>query len=68
MRGLMRSATEMAVRLSHPAYDCIYLTLAVTNGWTFVTADESLVRNIRQQPDVALAAAIRTMGDAAADA
>ena len=67
MRGLMRSAAEMAIRISHPAYDCMYLTLAAANGWTFVTADESLVRKIRQQPGMTLTAAIQTMGEAAAD-
>ena len=68
MRRLMRAATEMAIRIRHPAYDCMYLSLAAANGWTFVTADETLARKIRQQPDAALASLIQTMSEAAAAA
>ena len=67
MRDLMRPAIELAGRIAHPAYDCFYIALALANGWTFVTADESLIRKIRQQPDPALASVVQTMAEAAAN-
>jgi predicted nucleic acid-binding protein len=45
-RALLESATRLAIELDHPAYDCLYLGLAVENGCRFVTADERLVRKI----------------------
>jgi predicted nucleic acid-binding protein len=47
-RVLMESATRLAIELDHPAYDCLYLALAVENGCRFVTADERLVHKIRR--------------------
>ncbi len=47
-RALMESATRLAIALDHPAYDCLYLALAVENGCRFVTADERLVNKIRR--------------------
>jgi predicted nucleic acid-binding protein len=47
-RALMESATRMAIELDHPAYDCLYLALAVENGCRFVTADKRLVDKIRR--------------------
>ena len=47
-RALMESATRLAIELDHPAYDCLYLALAVENGCRFVTADEHLVKKIRR--------------------
>jgi predicted nucleic acid-binding protein len=47
-RALMESATRMAIELDHPAYDCLYLALAVENGCQFVTADKRLVDKIRR--------------------
>jgi predicted nucleic acid-binding protein len=47
-RALMEPATRLAIELNHPAYDCLYLALAVENGCRFVTADERLVNNIRR--------------------
>jgi predicted nucleic acid-binding protein len=44
MRGLLESATRLAVLLDHPAYDCAYLALAEARGCDFVTADEALSR------------------------
>jgi predicted nucleic acid-binding protein len=37
-----------AIELDHPAYDCLYLALAVENDCRFVTADERLVNKIRR--------------------
>jgi predicted nucleic acid-binding protein len=47
-RAFMESATRIAIELDHPAYDCLYLALAVENGCRFVTADKRLVDKIRR--------------------
>ena len=47
-RALLEAAARLAIELDHPAYDCIYLALAVENECRFVTADERLVNKIRQ--------------------
>ena len=47
-RALLESATRLAIELDHPAYDCLYLGLAVENSCRFVTADERLVKKIRR--------------------
>jgi predicted nucleic acid-binding protein len=49
-RSLLETATRIAIELDHPAYDCLYIALAVENGAQFVTADESLVRKLDRQP------------------
>lgn len=46
MQGLLEPATELAISLSHPAYDCIYLALARQKQARFVTADQRLLRTI----------------------
>jgi len=51
-RGLLEEATRLAIALNHPAYDCIYLSLALQNGWPFITADTRLLRKLAQ-PDAA---------------
>jgi len=48
---LLETATSMAVDLEHPAYDCVYLGLALTNIWHFVTADDRLRRKLHQSAD-----------------
>lgn len=48
MRPLMETATRIAVLLDHPAYDCVYLALAEAEDTPFVTADERLLRKVRQ--------------------
>ncbi len=47
-RALMETATRLAIDLGHPAYDCLYLALAIKNDCQFVTADERMVNKIRQ--------------------
>ncbi|MET3794712.1 type II toxin-antitoxin system VapC family toxin [Aquamicrobium terrae] len=55
MRGLLATATVLAVDIDHPAYDCIYVSLAAARNWRFVTADERLIRVLNQKasPEVA---------------
>jgi predicted nucleic acid-binding protein len=48
-RSSMEAATRIAIELDHPAYDCIYLALAIENGCKFVTADERLLRKLDQK-------------------
>jgi len=47
-RSLMETSTRLAIELDHPAYDCLYLALAIENDCRFVTADERMVNKIRQ--------------------
>lgn len=49
MTGLIEEATSLAVALSHPAYDCAYLSLARRTGSRFVTADARLLRTVAQR-------------------
>jgi predicted nucleic acid-binding protein len=49
-RSLLESATSIAIDLDHPAYDCVYIALAAACGCRFVTADDRLLRKLRQGP------------------
>ena len=46
MRGFAEAATRLAISLKHPAYDCIYLALAIDRGCRFITADADFVRRV----------------------
>jgi predicted nucleic acid-binding protein len=48
MRPLLAAAARLALALDHPAYDCIYLALAVERDCRFVTADQALLRKLGQ--------------------
>ncbi len=48
-RSLLEAAYRLAVELDHPAYDCLYLALASEHHCKFVTADDRLVRRVRQR-------------------
>jgi predicted nucleic acid-binding protein len=58
MRGLADSATQWAVRLDHPAYDCFYLALAELLAVPLVTVDGRLQRRLRVAPT----SAVRILG------
>lgn len=45
-RSLLAAATRIAIALDHPAYDCLYLALAIENDCRFVTADERFLRKL----------------------
>ena len=47
-RALLEMGTRLAVELDHPAYDCLYLALAIANGCRFVTADAQFIDKTRQ--------------------
>ncbi len=44
---VLSRVVQLATSLDHPAYDCVYLALAVDAGWTMVTADERLLARLR---------------------
>jgi len=49
-RSLLEAAARIAIELDHPAYDCLYLALAMETDCRFVTADERLLRKLGQGP------------------
>lgn len=64
MRALMAPALKLSLDLDHPAYDCIYLALAVERGDTFVTADTRLVRILEARGSGTVRALdLRSIGD-----
>jgi predicted nucleic acid-binding protein len=48
LRPHLTAATALAVSLGHPAYDCFYLAAASALDVPCVTADDRLVRKLRQ--------------------
>lgn len=48
-RSLLEPATRIAIELDHPAYDCLYLALAVDRDCPFVTADHRLLRKLGEK-------------------
>lgn len=65
-RHLLGSATSLAVELDHPAYDCIYLALAIKRGWQFTTADERFQRKVQEDPTRQFADVVLSLPEAAA--
>jgi predicted nucleic acid-binding protein len=47
-QSLFYSATRISIEIDHPAYDCLYLVLAVEQKCQFVTADERFLRKLHQ--------------------
>jgi predicted nucleic acid-binding protein len=47
-RSLLEATAQLAIELAHPAYDCVYLALAMEQGCRFVTADDRLLRKIAE--------------------
>jgi predicted nucleic acid-binding protein len=47
-RSLFEATTRMSIEIDHPAYDCLYLALAVERECPFVTADERFLRRLHQ--------------------
>jgi predicted nucleic acid-binding protein len=46
MRTMLEPAVRIAVELNHPAYDCVYLALAIDRDCPFATADEQFVQRL----------------------
>jgi predicted nucleic acid-binding protein len=47
-RSLFEAATRMSIEIDHPAYDCLYLALAVEKKCQLVSADERFLRKLHQ--------------------
>ena len=47
-RELAQEALMLSLRLDHPAYDCLYLCLALRLDTAVVTADKRLLRKLTQ--------------------
>lgn len=67
-RSLLEAVTRIAIELDHPAYDCLYLALAVANDCKFVTSDERLLRKLNQGRSGSLHDRAISLLDAAAGA
>ena len=65
-RSLLEAATRMAIDLDHPAYDCLYLALAVEKDCRFVTADGGFMRKLGQSRRSRLLERVISLADAAA--
>lgn len=51
--ALLKEATETALRIGHPVYDCLYIACARRTGSVLVTADRKLSRIVSDRiPDV----------------
>jgi predicted nucleic acid-binding protein len=48
MRLLLAESLKLGLELDHPAYDCLYLALALARDCRFVTADGRLVKKLAQ--------------------
>jgi predicted nucleic acid-binding protein len=65
-RSLLSVATSIAIELDHPAYDCVYIALAVANDCSFVTADERFLRELNQGGRAAFRERVLSLAHAAA--
>ena len=65
MRSLFEAATRMSIEVDHPAYDCIYLALAIERSCQFVTADERLLRKLQRERQHTLVGRAMALNEAA---
>jgi predicted nucleic acid-binding protein len=65
-RSLLEIATRFAIELDHPAYDCLYLALAMQNDCRFVTVDERFLRKLGHGRRSPLRDKLVTLAEAAA--
>ena len=63
-RPLLEAIARLAIELDHPAYDCLYLAMAVENACPFVTADESFVRKMHQRRHSPYSEAVVSLAEA----
>lgn len=64
MQGLSETATRLAIELGHPAYDCVYMALALRQKLRFVTADKRLLATVAQRDSSELAGLCLALEDA----
>jgi predicted nucleic acid-binding protein len=67
-RSLLEAATRLAVTLDHPAYDCVYIALAIERDCRFVTADGRLIRKLREGRRRGLRDRVVALAEAAGEA
>ncbi len=65
-RHLLASALSLAIELDHPAYDCIYLALAIERDWQVATADLRFQRKVREDPTKEFSGRVLSLPEAAA--
>lgn len=63
--ALLETATCLAIDTDHPAYDCLYLAVAIQQNCPFITADEAFVRAIRERHQVPFGHHIIALAEAA---
>ena len=63
MQGMLEQATELAIELAHPAYDCVYLVAARQARARFATADQRLLRAIADRAPADLARLCVSLAD-----
>lgn len=68
VRTLLDASVKLAVELSHPAYDCAYIALAVLRQCRFVTADHRLIAAVGRGGRPELRAIVLSLTAAAAGA
>ena len=66
-RGLAADSVRLSISLRHPAYDCVYLALAMSEQCPFITADATFKRKSEQLVSELGAARVMTFGEAAAE-
>lgn len=64
-RSLLAAATRLAIELDHPAYDCLYLALAIENDCRFVTADQRFLLKVGGRRPTRYRAKAVTLSEAA---
>lgn len=62
-RALASAATALALDLDHPAYDCMYLALAIERGDVFITADRRFVRLVAARAGPGLEGKVLELGE-----
>lgn len=64
MRLLLAESVKLAIEIDHPAYDCIYLAVALQRDLPLVTADARLVTALRESRDERLAKLVLSLAGA----
>jgi predicted nucleic acid-binding protein len=66
-RPFLERATRLAIELDHPAYDCLYLAMALVKDCQLVTADEHLLRKLERDKKSLLSGRAISLARAATD-
>lgn len=53
IKALLEPGLDLAIRMDHPIYDCLYLTLALSRRTKLVSADRRFVNAVRRHPGLA---------------